>query len=198
MCDALHNPLTKPYLNEQILWLDFGYNFNGAMFVDSSEFDFTLTPQAPLIDSKLNLFCLGRKDDRALPHILLKGSSNFLIGGCLYGSKNAWKNFNECMQKALQAFVSFNIMDDDQKLYIWCVRNFPDIFNILYIDDWFNALFYFMEESERKSVSTTKDSVLRDSLLIFEQYQNIENTESSQKIAKKRNISRKIIDKISK
>lgn len=200
VCDALHNPLTKPYLNEQILWLDFGYNFNGAMFVDSNEFDFILIPQAPLIDSKINLFCLGRKDNRALPHILLKGSENFLIGGCLYGSKEAWISFNECMQKALQAFVSFNIMDDDQKLYIWCVRNFPDIFNILYIDDWFNALFYFMEESKRKSVSTTKDSILRDSLLTFEQYQNqcqnIENTESSQKIAKKRNISRKIIDKI--
>ena len=57
-----------------------------------------------------------------------------------------------------------------------------------------------MEESKRKSVSTTKDSMLRDSLLTFEQYQNqcqnIENTESSQKIAKKRNIGRKIIDKI--
>ena len=126
------------------------------MFVDSNEFDFTLIPQAPLIDSKLNLFCLGRKDDRALPHILLKGSENFLIGGCLYGSKEAWISFNECMQKALQAFVSFNIMDDDQKLYIWCVRNFPDIFNILYIDDWFNALFYFMENLSEKAFQLHK------------------------------------------
>ena len=41
--------------------------------------------------------------------------------------------------------------------------------------------------------------MLRDSLLTFEQYQNqcqnIENAKSHQKIAKKRNIGRKIIDK---
>ena len=154
VCDALSNPLTQGQNLEQILWLDFGYNLGGNTFLRSEEFDFPFVPQPPLQDSKLNFFALGATDTRALPHILLHGTEHYITGGCMYGGRQAWIKFNSHIQEALKAFVSFNIIDDDQKLFIWCVRNYSDDFYIATIDDWFYALYYFMTESRRKSITT--------------------------------------------
>ena len=154
VCDAIANPLTQGHNLEQILWLDFGYNLGGNTYTKSEEFDFPFVPQPPLQDSKLNFFALGIADNRALPHILLRGTNHYITGGCMYGNRQAWIKFNAHIQEALKAFVSFNIIDDDQKLFIWCVRNYAQDFHTLPLDDWFNALYYFMSESKRKSIST--------------------------------------------
>ena len=172
VCDALSNPLTQGQNLEQILWLDFGYNLGGNTYTKSEEFDFYFTPQDEFIAElrahnawdKLCFFGLGAPDRRALAHILISGTAHFLTGCCMYGSKQAWLKFNAYMQEALRAFISFGIMDDDQKLSIWCVQNYPQDFHILPLDDWFNALYYFMPESKRKNISTTRPSLLQESL----------------------------------
>lgn len=216
--------ISRSEASERILWLDFGFNFNGQRFIESSDFNFTLKPQRNLnidlelasrlnmdisdiaggggviqgmIDSKLNLFSLGKCDDRALAVILTQGTSNFLIGGCIYGNRAAWSAFNTAMQKALSAFLSFNTMDDDQKMYIWCVRNFPDIFNILPLDDWFYALFYFMDESKRKVVKTATPSIFGGIAQPIESTQSTESKEKPKKPKKPKGL-KKLIRKIFK
>ena len=172
VCDAIANPLTQGHNLEQILWLDFGYNLGGNTYTKSEEFDFPFVPQdefsaelaAHNATHKLCFFGLGKPDNRHLPHILISGTEHFLTGCCMYGSKQSWLKFNAHMQEALRAFISFGIMDDDQKLCIWCVCNYPQDFHTLPLDDWFNALYYFMPESKRKNISTTRPSLLQESL----------------------------------
>lgn len=190
--DSMQNEKSKDFIDSNLLWLDFGFNLGGGTFLDSSDFDFTLIPQrnmsyndellqqikqkqgieekqiTGLIDSKLNMFMLGRFDRRPLPLILINGTQNFIIGGLIYGNHHAWREFNMLMQKALKAFVGFNIIDDDQKMYIWCIRNFPELFNIVAIDDWFNSLFYFIPESKRKSIKVKKASIFGGKVVALE------------------------------
>lgn len=41
--DSINN--AKDFVSENLLWLDFGFNFAGSYFMDSNDFDFTLMPQ---------------------------------------------------------------------------------------------------------------------------------------------------------
>lgn len=162
VCDAIKSQLTS----QKILWLDFGYNLGGATFINPMQFDFELKAQKGLQEEKINLLCLGEEDARTLPHILINGTEHFLTGGCIYGGKEAWQRFNLQIQEALKAFISFNIIDDDQKLYLWCLRNYPQDFNLLYIDDWFNGLFYFIPDSIRPLIEIRIPSILQKHLPI--------------------------------
>lgn len=157
VCDAIARGLT----DEEALWLDFGYGLGNLTYSDPSQFNFTLSPCEKIKKDKINFFSLGDLDERTLPHILIYGTDHFLTGGCIYGNKTMWKKFNTYMQEALQAFISFNIIDDDQKLYIWCLRNYPDDFHLVWEDRWFHGLFYFIPSSLRNLIKTTKPTILR-------------------------------------
>lgn len=148
-----------------ILWIDFGYNFGGSQFIDASQFCIQLMPDESLDSNKINLFSLGEIDSATLAHILCNGTSHFLAGGVLYGTSKAWREFNALMRLALRAFVSFNILDDDQKLYLWVVRNYPSKCNVLPIDGWFNALFYFIPNELRQGMRVNEKSILQKARL---------------------------------
>lgn len=160
ICDAIKNQLTS----QKILWLDFGYNLGGSKFINPAQFNFELKPQQGLKEEKINFLCLGKEDTRSLSHILIYGTEHFLTGGCIYAGKEAWQRFNLQIQEALKAFISFGIMDDDQKLYIWCLRNHPESFNLLYIDDWFSGLFYFIPDFIRPLIKVKTQSILQKHL----------------------------------
>lgn len=177
--DAIKNPLSKNFISENLLWLDFGYNLGGSYFLNSKEFNFKLTPQIQITydielakthnidikkinildNTKLNMFTLGNTDKRTLAHILIQGTSSFITGGCMYGNINAWFHFNKYIKQALKTFESFNIMDDDQQLYTWCVRNYPQYFNLLAVDGWFSALFYFIPKHKRQNIKVRSTSI---------------------------------------
>lgn len=148
---------------ESFIWLDFGYNFDGHQFIDKSQFHFALTPNPNLSHDKINLFSLGNIDSNHLPHILINGTSHFLAGGIIYGGASAWQKFHKRIKEALKAFISFQIIDDDQKLYLWIVRNYPSECMVWEIDDWFNALFYFVPKHLKDSIKIKKDSMLKSS-----------------------------------
>lgn len=152
-------------LNQSFLWLDFGFNFNGAYFSDKTQFNFALRPDSTILESlkndKIHLFSLGKIDSNHLPHILLNSTDNFLIGGLIYGSANAWYRFNGRIREALSAFASFQIMDDDQKLHLWVARNYPNECAIYKIDAWFSGLFYFIPAYLREKIKVSTPSVLQ-------------------------------------
>lgn len=134
-------------------------------FINKAQFDFALYPDSTILKSlkndKIHLFSLGKIDSNHLPHILLNGTDNFLIGGLLCGNENAWRRFNTRISEALSAFASFQIMDDDQKLYLWVARNYPNECAIYEIDGWFNALFYFIPAHLRSKINVTTPSKLQ-------------------------------------
>ncbi|EAK6157346.1 protein YibB, partial [Campylobacter coli] len=58
-------------------------------------------------------------------------------------SKN-WHIFKEHMKNALNAFLSFGIVDDEQTMYLWCIRNYLNNYKIIRSYEWFDALFNFI------------------------------------------------------
>ncbi|MGX2982742.1 WlaTC/HtrL family glycosyltransferase [Helicobacter sp. 23-1045] len=87
VCDFVRNHAESR--DGVFLWLDFGYNFNGFYFTDSTQFDFELAPDsaicATLAEDKIHLFSLGAIDSHTMPHILTHGTEHFLIGNVMGG-----------------------------------------------------------------------------------------------------------------
>lgn len=139
ICDAIERGI----VNDGILWLDFGFNHGGEFYTDSKQFDFVLSPQDCICNDKINCFKLIEfNNDRIID--LYYSMEVVLMGGAFYANKENWLNFKEHFQKALEAFISFNIFDDDQILLLWCARNFPQNYHIIRTYEWFGALDNFI------------------------------------------------------
>lgn len=151
--------------DKNFIWFDFGFNFNGAYFSDKTQFNFALRPDSTILESlkndKIHLFSLGKIDSNHLPHILINGTENFLVGNIWAGNTNAWRKFNIRMKEALYAFASFQIMDDDQKLHLWVARNYPNECAIYEVDAWFSGLFYFIPAYLREKIKVSTPSILQ-------------------------------------
>lgn len=164
-------------LNQSFLWLDFGFNFNGAYFSDKAQFNFALRPDSTILESlkndKIHLFSLGKIDSNHLPHILINGTENFLVGNIWAGNTNAWRKFNMRMKEALYAFASFQIMDDDQKMYLWVARNYPNECAIYEVDGWFSGLFYFIPAYLREKIKVSTPSILQTQKLEAKNLNNV-------------------------
>lgn len=158
--------------NQNFIWFDFGFNFNGAYFTDKAQFSFALQPDSAILESlkndKIHLFSLGKIDSNHLPHILLNGTEHFLVGNIWAGNANAWRKFNARMKEALHTFASFQIMDDDQKMYLWVARNYPNECAIYEIDGWFSVLFYFIPAHLREKIKVASPSILQKEKLVVE------------------------------
>lgn len=89
VCDYIYTNADNVAKN--FLWLDFGYNFNGYYYTDSTQFDFELVPdsaiKATLSQDKIHLFSLGAIDSRTMSHILIHGTEHFLIGNVMGGGE---------------------------------------------------------------------------------------------------------------
>lgn len=85
------------------------------------------------------------------------------MGGLIYGKKEAWAKFKRHMKEALRAFLSMQIVDDDQILLLWCARNHPNSYNIILNDThhWFDALSFFIPPQIRQNL-THKDLTHKD------------------------------------
>ncbi|MWV66570.1 hypothetical protein DCO58_02460 [Helicobacter saguini] len=152
-------------ITRNIMWLDFGFNHGRTLFYRPSDLDFIMAEQIDLIShTKMNLFILGLDYDKMIEAGKVE-NDNFevAIGGILYGSKSSWERFNILMQESLHHFLDSNILCDDQALQAWLISKYPQDFNLLRIDLWFSAIFYFMPESRRKNVLVTWNSSLQKS-----------------------------------
>lgn len=160
----------KSNKNQIFLWFDFGFNFNGMYFKNKAQFDFALRADSAILGTlksdKIHLFSLGKIDSNHLPHILLNGTEHFLVGNIWAGNANAWRKFNARMKEAMRAFASFQIMDDDQKMYLWVARNYPNECAIYEVDGWFSVLFYFIPAHLREKIKVASPSILQAEKLV--------------------------------
>lgn len=162
--DPIHPPHTSPeydYLNycksffildafdrglirsKNALWLDFGYGVGEMCYRAKGGIDFELRAHPVLDANRFTLFSLGEPDTRPLSQILIRGSGHFYAGNTMYGNEATIRRFNMRIKEAARAFVSFNTMDDDQKMYIWIARNYPHECQVVWIGGWFDGILYF-------------------------------------------------------
>ncbi len=140
VCHAIENNLCS---STELLWLDFGFNHGSDFFTNSSQFNFLLQSQDSLARDKINFFSVKEKEENSIAYLYFC-METFLMGGILYASKDKWQIFKEDMKKALQHFLSFGIVDDDQLLFLWILRNLPQNYSVNKTKFWFDSLFYFM------------------------------------------------------
>lgn len=106
VCDYIYTNADNVAKN--FLWLDFGYNFNGYYYTDSTQFDFELVPdsaiKATLSQDKIHLFSLGAIDSRTMSHILIHGTEHFLIGNVMGGGGTRGLNLTPTCAKHSACF----------------------------------------------------------------------------------------------
>lgn len=139
VCEAIQRGLCE----EQILWLDFGYNHGGKFFANPSQFNFELFTQGKIEKQKINFFKLKDEEKEHLATIYFS-MEVFLMGGCVYGDTKSWEIFAKDMKKALETFASLGLVDDDQPLFLWCVRNNAKNYHLNRVYDVFDGLYYFI------------------------------------------------------
>ncbi|EAJ5696565.1 protein YibB, partial [Campylobacter lari] len=147
VCDAIERNLTS----ENIIWLDFGFNHGDSFFINKNQFDFLLEKQENIINDKINFFSIKDQETNTIPEIYYN-MEPFLIGGLIYGSNRAWSSFKKNLYECMQCFLSFNIVDDDQIMFLWCTRNYPQNYNIVRCYEWFDSLFNFIPKEIKNTI----------------------------------------------
>ncbi|EHV4788710.1 protein YibB, partial [Campylobacter jejuni] len=96
-------------------------------------------------DKKINFFSIKNEEKNTIPAIYYN-MEIFITGGIFYGNINSWKIFKQDFEKCLNCFLSFNIVDDDQIMLLWCTRNNPDNYKIIRTYEWFGSLLSFIPD----------------------------------------------------
>lgn len=151
VCDAIEKGLTS----ENIMWLDFGFNHGGEFFIDKNQFNFLLEKQDDIDNNKINFFSIKDDDKQNLANIYFS-MQTFIIGGLIFANIKNWGAFKDNMQECLKNFISLNIVDDDQIMLLWCVRNYPQNYNITRVYFWFDSLHYFIPKNIAKNLKINK------------------------------------------
>ncbi|EGK8010755.1 protein YibB, partial [Campylobacter lari] len=147
VCDVIERGIAS----ENIMWLDFGFNHGDSFFINKDQFNFLLEKQENIINDKINFFSIKDQEANTIPEIYYN-MEPFLIGGLIYGSSRAWGNFKKNLYECMQCFLSFNIVDDDQIMFLWCTRNYPQNYNIVRCYEWFDSLFNFIPKEIKNTI----------------------------------------------
>ncbi|MCR8676797.1 protein YibB [Campylobacter sp. S4:11] len=147
ICDAIERGI----VSENIMWLDFGFNHGDSFFINKDQFRFLLEKQENIINDKINFFSIKDQEANTIPEIYYN-MEPFLIGGLIYGSNRAWSSFKKNLYECMQCFLSFNIVDDDQIMFLWCTRNYPQNYNIVRCYEWFDSLFNFIPKEIKNTI----------------------------------------------
>lgn len=151
VCDAINRGITT----QKIVWLDFGFNHGGSYFLNKEQFNFKLIEQNGLQEDKINLFCIKQEIKEHIAEIYFN-MDVFLIAGLMYANQENWLKFKEYFKEALEAFLSFGIVDDEQVLMVWIYRKYPNEFNIVRCCLWFDSLLNFIPQDISKKLEVKK------------------------------------------
>ncbi|EAH9085884.1 protein YibB, partial [Campylobacter jejuni] len=101
VCDAIEEGLT----NENIMWLDFGFNHGGEFFIDKEQFNFLLEKQNGIDNDKINFFSI-KDDDRQTLASIYFSMETFIMGGLIFANYKKWQIFKDDLKKSLDCFSS--------------------------------------------------------------------------------------------
>lgn len=146
--DAIERKLTS----ENIIWLDFGFNHGDEFFTDKTQFNFLLEKQKGIDNGKINFFSVKDEEKNTIPTVYYN-MEIFITGSIFYGDINSWKIFKQDFKECLKCFLSFNVVDDDQIMLLWCTRNNPSNYKVIKTYEWFGSLFSFIPNNIKQQIS---------------------------------------------
>lgn len=127
----INDAYERGLLNENVAWVDFGFDHGGTNYADPTDFDF-LWEYEPL--QKIQLFCLSDPDK------LLGIESLQMMDDCVMA--NMWCMPRELapelwklIRNAMEALLMLNCVDDDQQLLLMAYKARPDLFET-HISSW--------------------------------------------------------------
>ncbi|EAH8517036.1 protein YibB, partial [Campylobacter jejuni] len=154
VCDAIEEGLT----NENIMWLDFGFNHGGEFFIDKEQFNFLLEKQNGIDNDKINFFSI-KDDDRQTLASIYFSMETFIMGGLIFANYKKWQIFKDDLKKSLDCFSSLGMIDDDQIMLLWCFRNYPQNYNAIRVYFWFDCLYYFIPQNIAKKLKINTNQI---------------------------------------
>ncbi|HIF9959214.1 TPA: protein YibB [Campylobacter coli] len=146
--DAIERNLT----GENVMWLDFGFNHGDEFFTNRAQFNFLLEKQKEIDNEKINFFSIKDEEKNTIPTVYYN-MEIFITGSIFYGNINSWKIFKQDFKECLQCFLSFNIVDDDQIMLLYCTRNNSSNYKIIRTYEWFGSLFFFTPNNIKQQIS---------------------------------------------
>ncbi|EAI1737426.1 protein YibB, partial [Campylobacter coli] len=146
--DAIERNLT----GENVMWLDFGFNHGDEFFTNRAQFNFLLEKQEIINEEKINFFSVKEEEYKNIANVYFN-MEPFIMGGLIFTKSKNWYIFKEHMKNALNAFLSFGMVDDDQIMYLWCTRNHSNNYKIIRSYEWFDALFNFIPIKIKQKLS---------------------------------------------
>lgn len=133
--------------SELVAWIDFGY-------VRSNKTLYGITNWKHEFDkNKIHFFSicnnLDFNDKRAVQKRVLNNEP-YIIGGVLVASKATINKFCKIVFETQRNFLSQNIIDDDQGVFLTCVSYYPDNFKLNYLGHsrWFRVFRLFHKGSK--------------------------------------------------
>lgn len=133
---CMKDAVEKFSLNDNIAWIDFGYNHGGDRYTNALEFSFYWSPKVS--DDKIMLYTRKPIEDVDLfVQLLLQTDS---IMGCqMLLNASLADQFYTLIKKACESLLMLNTMDDDQQLLAMAYNWNPDLFEV-YMSDWFMTI----------------------------------------------------------
>ena len=133
------NAVENGYADGMIAWLDFGYNHGGETYTDPCEFDYMWEYD---FSDKIHLFSIAPLDDTPIFEIVYNMDVYF-SGGVIVAPADKWGDLWSMVRNSMYCLTQCGFVDDDQTLMLMAYREYPELFEVHYIEDWFLPLKIF-------------------------------------------------------
>ena len=131
MKDAVDRSLT----DEQVAWIDFGFNHGGKYFTESNEFDFEWKWT---FEHKIQLFSL-REVEEVSSINSLQMQFDTIMGPIIICPKDLCCDLWNLVKNAMEALLMLDCIDDDQQLLLMAYKHKPELFAVNR-STWFEPL----------------------------------------------------------
>lgn len=130
---CLFDASQRKLIDNNAVWVDFGWNHGGQVFIHEEEFDFMW--RYGFAEDKIHLFA---KDDPRNSHGILNLQ---LMTDCIMGcpfvcNKDMTEKLYVFVKEAMTSLLSLDCFDDDQMLLLMAYKKHMDEFQV-HISDWF-------------------------------------------------------------
>lgn len=143
LCHAIEN---HHAITNNLMWVDFGYLSDKAVaggFVPKKRLS-----SLNMIPNKVNLCSLANRivEQDFDPIFTLKNAPEKLTAGVFCGSTSVLKKFQQVSHECLVQMQGMGIADDEQAVWLGCIKTSPSLFAIHMFPGWHYGLRYFTED----------------------------------------------------
>lgn len=131
----MNDAYQRGLLNEDVAWVDFGFDHGGIVYYDENDYDFTWEYD---FGGKIHIFCLNDPDTVSCVTTLQYQQD--CVMGCMYGlAREMVPVFWKTVREAMEALLMIECVDDDQELVLMAYKKYPEYFTV-HVTGWQMAL----------------------------------------------------------